>query len=75
MTTDVYEFRKLNINPSDDLFSDRYSFMKKLGQGLTSKVYKLRNNQKNYSDNKARINIQECVIKISRGKLTLVTKY
>jgi hypothetical protein len=36
-----YEYRRLNIDPSDAFVSDQYMITKRLGNGLTSTVYLL----------------------------------
>jgi hypothetical protein len=41
MNTDFRQYATLNINPVDDLLSDRYDISQKLGNGITTTVYSL----------------------------------
>ncbi|CAF4521804.1 unnamed protein product, partial [Rotaria sp. Silwood2] len=65
MNDEFYEYTTLNINPSDNLFQDKYNIRKKLGNGLTSMVYLLVKNDNNSLND----DIDQCVIKISKSSL------
>ena len=39
MNMDFYQYITLNINPTDDLLGNKYHMARKLGHGLTSRVY------------------------------------
>ncbi|CAF5224610.1 unnamed protein product, partial [Rotaria magnacalcarata] len=41
MNYEFYPYRRLNIDPCDDLLTNRYMISKRLGNGLTSTVYLL----------------------------------
>jgi hypothetical protein len=41
MNMDFYQYITLNINPTDDLLGDKYHLTRKLGDGVTSRVYLL----------------------------------
>ncbi|CAM4784273.1 unnamed protein product [Rotaria magnacalcarata] len=41
MNYEFYQYRRLNIDPCDDLLTNRYMISKRLGNGLTSTVYLL----------------------------------
>ncbi|CAM4968178.1 unnamed protein product [Rotaria socialis] len=49
MDTDFYQYKRLNIDPNDDLLGDRYTITKKLGSGVSSIVYFLKQNEDNHS--------------------------
>ena len=49
MDTDFYQYKRLNIDPNDDLLGDRYMITKKLGSGVSSTVYFLKQNEDNHS--------------------------
>jgi hypothetical protein len=45
MDTDFYQYKRLNIDPNDDLLGDRYMITKKLGSSVSSIVYLLKQNE------------------------------
>ncbi|CAM4743378.1 unnamed protein product [Rotaria magnacalcarata] len=49
MDTDFYQYKRLNIDPNDNLLGDRYMITKKLGSGVSSIVYFLKQNEDNLS--------------------------
>ncbi|CAF1638342.1 unnamed protein product [Rotaria magnacalcarata] len=49
MDTDFYQYKRLNIDPNDDLLGDRYIITKRLGSGASSIVYFLEQNEDNHS--------------------------
>ncbi|CAF3388968.1 unnamed protein product [Rotaria socialis] len=49
MDTDFCQYKRLNIDPNDDLLGDRYTITKKLGSGVSSIVYFLKQNEDNHS--------------------------
>ncbi|CAF1555431.1 unnamed protein product [Rotaria sp. Silwood1] len=65
MNNKFYEYTTLNINPSDNLFQNKYNIRKKLGNGLTSMVYLLVKNDNNSLND----DIDQCVMKISKSSL------
>ncbi|CAF3775944.1 unnamed protein product [Rotaria sp. Silwood1] len=62
MKANFYEYTQLNINPLDDLLSNRYNIRRKLGIGATAMVFLLEKNENNYSND----DFQHCVMKIFR---------
>ncbi|CAF4005588.1 unnamed protein product [Rotaria sordida] len=49
MNIDFYQYKRLNIDPNDDLLGNRYMITKKLGYGATSIVYLLEKKKDNHS--------------------------
>ncbi|CAF2104946.1 unnamed protein product [Rotaria magnacalcarata] len=49
MNSEFYEYTRLNIDPHDDLLADQYHIMKELGNGLTSMIFLLEENENEYS--------------------------
>ncbi|CAM2729668.1 unnamed protein product [Rotaria socialis] len=45
MNSEFYEYTRLNIDPHDDLLADQYHIIKQLGNGLTSMIYLLEENE------------------------------
>ncbi|CAF2833729.1 unnamed protein product [Rotaria sp. Silwood2] len=49
MNIDFYQYKRLNIDPNDDLLGNRYMITKKLGFGVSSMVYLLERYKDNHS--------------------------
>ncbi|CAF1387102.1 unnamed protein product [Rotaria sp. Silwood1] len=62
MNENFFEYRMLNIDHRDDLLGNKYEIMQKLGSGLTSMVYLLRNNENNSLNDDTELH----VLKISK---------
>ncbi|CAF1322158.1 unnamed protein product [Rotaria sp. Silwood1] len=65
MNENFFEYRMLSIDHRDDLLGNKYEIIQKLGYGLTSMVYVLRNNENNSLNDDIELHVME----ISKSRL------
>ncbi|CAF4116814.1 unnamed protein product, partial [Rotaria sp. Silwood2] len=65
MKKNFFEYNMLNIDPCDNLLDNKYEIIEKLGDGLTSMVYLLRNDENISLNDDKKLH----VIKISKSSL------